>query len=891
MISIHKPSLPALPLLALLGAVSLCEHDCIAAEPPSVATVISIIESMEARFNVIEWKFHTTEVTGLESGGLEPAAREGSPFLVKGFVRWDPATQRYFADFDSILRWQNGLAPFIAAHRQMSYDGELFRFWERTQPGSTLPEFDDRANGAISESSKEAEGAAFYNAWLIESGIAFVPPLFPTFVEPPSRLSNLLRSQQEAGRPLDVAVNSDGTWRFRTTMHFDDGDPFELRIWYDPNKGCVSRAEWGGGNPDVVWRRYDADLAEVQDGVWVPRECRLTQELQTPPVTKRIVLTDFTMKPNLSQDAFRVTFPPGTRVDDHVEDRSYLVGPAVAKEPEQIRKFIDANDLSPDGKGSAQTAYAWRHRLIWINGIALICIAAAVLVIWKLRSKTPPSAGAGRKLRFLIPLLLFPGTSSAETGNVDASAISYSSGEHIRISQCGVTVSIFACELFGVKYNELTLAASLPATRDGISMQDVRNVLEAHGLSVQARAHLTVEDLEQPLRSGMIAILPLQSDRHINHYFVAMTDKNNQAVLVDVPIGIRPLREALGSQALVDSGGLALFVSRRTNAGESTPLGEKMDVDPPVINLGTFPIDGPTASVPIDGSIVVRNTTDQAIMVCSVDTSCSCTKPEWVGGVLKAGQTQHVDFKIIPGAWGEGFKHQAVVMKFPDGSKKEVKIIGTGMTASKIQDLVIKPERIDIDAQQLEPGSAPHFRAKLEGDGASLARLTVMRQEQWLVANLIEIDKESSARQLEVTFDLSNPAVAAVAIGNIPELRGTILISDSGDESMPAIPVGVRLYCRPLVIEPRIVEVLRMETKSVDLRVISPGRKKSDIEIKDFDVNSAPISVELDGRSDKGQSISITANADALPGYYSIRCIAGLADGKSSTGTFIVHIR
>jgi hypothetical protein len=131
-------------------------------------------------------------------------------------------------------------------------------------------------------------------------------------------------------------------------------------------------------------------------------------------------------------------------------------------------------------------------------------------------------------------------------------------------------------EIFATAYDIDRLAESLlPAGFAGIALSKIQHALKDRGLRAEPRQNFTIRELKTALRTGWIAIIPVEGNETChdydfsgkptawNHYVVAVHHPEQGPVLVDVLRSIVPLdRSPLKDEHLRDPKRAVLFVRR-----------------------------------------------------------------------------------------------------------------------------------------------------------------------------------------------------------------------------------------------------------------------------------------------------------------------------------------
>jgi hypothetical protein len=286
---------------------------------------------------------------------------------------FEPVSGRLRMHAEGTARWVNGPAPFGTSREAFAFDGEVLRKWDVIRPGLELPEEGRKGVGEIGRDSARARSAATWS-----SGLAYFPPYFEG-----CPLAESLRRVHEAGRPLYVYRQPDGTWKIRCFDFTDDKpgrpDTDQIVMTYDPARnGIVTSATWYMADKHKrpgEWKRMLVDLQQLSDGTWAPRRVRFVNTLSLDMVEK--TFTGVVRNPPVTDATFRIDFPRGIRVTDHIHKKIYMVGSGLENDQRAVQAFIAEHRLQP---------FAPSRRAVWPWLLAALGIlVAAALLVMRLR--------------------------------------------------------------------------------------------------------------------------------------------------------------------------------------------------------------------------------------------------------------------------------------------------------------------------------------------------------------------------------------------------------------------------------------------------------------------------------------------------------------------------
>jgi hypothetical protein len=230
--------------------------------------------------------------------------------------------------------------------------------------------------------------------------------------------------------------------------------------------------------------------------------------------------------------------------------------------------------------------------------------------------------------------------------------INHPYSQKIYAVQCGLDVTLFTLKYFKINYSLTRVSLGLPLSEMGVSLADIQQMLQVYGLKTDARKNVTLKQIASHLKGEYIAIIPLTIGNGFNHYYIGTMDNDGIVQLVNVAKGVSPLvslnfkeyNERL-EKRFADAGGVVLFIKKNKDRTISTS--QVVKLNPNTIELGEFMISGHNSSNLINASFDLINTSKFPIMVSSVQTSCGCTKLEWEGGIIEAGEKKEIKFSVI----------------------------------------------------------------------------------------------------------------------------------------------------------------------------------------------------------------------------------------------------
>ena len=579
-------------------------------------------------------------------------------FYTNGTALFDVPTGRFHVEYESVSPWRNGAAPSIGIRSASAFDGTLFSEWRRSRHGTELPDLEvkedpklDGPTGPLhGDISGSAKGPNSTYAVLSATGLTSFPPFVfaVNFSEPRlKRVSVFLDDLAAESKSPPIVQNEKGLWVLTAQLPLPPKKPplayGSVRCVFDPRKGAaLTELSWHLNPSDTPWCWSDIELKEHDSGLWLPREISVVQGLSG--FGSRITVDAIEVDPPVEPSEFVVDMPMGTQVTDDVEGLRYVVSAGPIDEAAAVRKFAQLNGLRPievrneDLLGGAQSFWRQYGLLVGIN--ALFLVAAVVYSVWvRCVRHRRTSGGTSTNGLILAPFLLASVMSTAVGGESSSGALSWRSAwrvEHTEklslcISQCGFNVATLALHLFEREFDPLLVARELRPTLNGIRMSDLRQVLISHGLRVEARQDVSLDDLIDSVQPGLmvIAAVVLPDDQKTLHYVAFVHDSKRSVLLLDPPGRCERVKAGERLFQNKEQKFVALFVVH----GKQQALTATVRGQPATKSSGSAKEDAPAVA----RTVVLSNSSPDPLMVVGIRTGCGCVTVGWQGGVIPGG--------------------------------------------------------------------------------------------------------------------------------------------------------------------------------------------------------------------------------------------------------------
>ena len=162
-------------------------------------------------------------------------------------------------------------------------------------------------------------------------------------------------------------------------------------------------------------------------------------------------------------------------------------------------------------------------------------------------------------------------------------------------------------------------------------MSDLRQVLISHGLRVEARQDVSLDDLIDSVQPGLmvIAAVVLPDDQKTLHYVAFVHDSKRSVLLLDPPGRCKRVKAGERLFQNKEQKFVALFVVH----GKQQALTATVRGQPATKSSGSAKEDAPAVA----RTVVLSNSSPDPLMVVGIRTGCGCVTVGWQGGVIPGG--------------------------------------------------------------------------------------------------------------------------------------------------------------------------------------------------------------------------------------------------------------
>lgn len=308
--------------------------DALAVIRANEAACPSVVCKCQFSQGILENPDDTTSVIWKSTDGVSSNA----------LLRFDSVIRKYWVELESIAFFkveESGKSETVlgAVKSQAANDGKFFSFWSRGGVGATPPaEAADSvfANEGLVchkvDETKYQQRKGFLQRSGPEAGVGWMQPYFWPRFESVAIFSEYISAKVDQGNYVRIRDTDDGVWRI-LVIASSAAAPYEVEIDYSPATGRLDRAVWGrhdGEISDATWKPvYELTLRYPDLQAIVPELVVMRQVFGAIPGksdTRAWEYTDVTLGKKLSDAEFRVEFPDGLQVIDHVNSKVYVSG-------------------------------------------------------------------------------------------------------------------------------------------------------------------------------------------------------------------------------------------------------------------------------------------------------------------------------------------------------------------------------------------------------------------------------------------------------------------------------------------------------------------------------------------------------------------------------------
>ena len=690
-------------------------------ESSVLVTTPELLELLDARRIVAggyEWSFlhERFEVDAIGSGeshqesaelsrkraamGVKSGVRKVQDQRSSGHVLYDAQHQRFRISAASTQPWLQGASSHISTRESIAFDGKDFWEVQQTKPGKELPlekiskdtdvTIDTLPIGSIAgvaPPGSRVEALNAHSGFIFRPGYLALPYGMPLGVSVDA--AAFLRELHERNVPIRISTLDEK----RVSVAFDvpdqrghPEDDGELTIILRMDQLCAVERITLALSPG--YRFVQAEFAvvnvEVSPGIWFPSEITWIDPANRSAML--ITNSDVKVRDSIPVEECQLAFQPGTRINDHRNQISFVASSGPRDEALAVREFAATFLGDFDGlkrhleiqKGRSEPVRVWI-----VAGSVLILVVFLGLWSWQ-RRKTAS-----------LPILListfgasFNEAVAVEDGQVTEGSFSNplkwseddgwllsgegGSGQGLCVTQCGFLTTLLTLTAFECECNALQLSRYLQPRMEGISLDRMASVLRAFRLKVEARGEVSWIDLERLLPRGTMAIVVKPSiDEVVAHYVCVVRNQEGRLLLLDPPLGAKVLDSLESSHAADQKLLRVLFVSHDPRITDGR---DEFALSVPA-SISVLP-DVEDWTKPVDVEFEVQNQGNRPVWVNGILPSCGCIVAADLPTLILAGGTAKVRLSVKPQSWGEGFRRKAVGISIGSGRSLSVLLEG-----------------------------------------------------------------------------------------------------------------------------------------------------------------------------------------------------------------------
>jgi hypothetical protein len=458
--------------------------------------VIQVIEGYESKIQNLKWASKLTQgqlKSPSNVSGWQMSAQ--TPIRINANVIVDAENNSYAVQFDSILQrfdqvGDDLVASYNAKRAAFFLDGDIFRNWQTDYDGEDTSKEPIGGNvasmtlGEITRGDSNAFGLkSFLQVYGQATLIYWMPPNFNLdTTATPEKLSTQLRENLQLNRRLDVEEIENGHWRITTfgghLMGYEKSTETEVtvEVTFDASNGTIESCRWyrdfsSKGEDDFLLKELRIQNRPIND-IWIPEEF---VQVEWNTKEHRMIAwkcDGVEVNQELSDDAFKIEFPKGTRLTDHINQQYYVVGTGALDEQRSVRAYAERNGLKRNVPLASESSGFSIYRLLF-----LFCNAVFVIVLLIFVVRRRMSAGA------VILFLACVAPDDAELALAAQPEQEITTPETVlheesNVTPCGLRAGLFVLDLYNKRYDPKAVAASLPPTASGVNMADLQTVLQ-----------------------------------------------------------------------------------------------------------------------------------------------------------------------------------------------------------------------------------------------------------------------------------------------------------------------------------------------------------------------------------------------------------------------------
>jgi hypothetical protein len=482
----------------------------------------------------------------------------------------------------------------------------------------------------------------------------------------------------------------------------------------------------------------------------------------------------------------------------------------------------------------------------------VLAIVVMITLIWWRRK---------RLANALILLgLITPHTSAAELDAKGNWTVSHAPGELLRLSPCGFHATLFALEHTRTEYRLQEVTTSLVPTSEGVSLADIKSVLEAHGLETIAREQVTLPEFQRALTPGWVAIFPVKLNERQNHYLTAINSPTRGQVLIDPPYSVRALATHLTAAQFSSLGGVVIFARRPPRP---LPMVQNaLTFEPSETDFGVFRPDAPDYSAAFHQSITLVNKSDRAVLVQQIRTSCGCISSLWTSRIIPAQTRLDFPLRIIRGGWGPGQVTRTIHLELRTGEEVVARFTANTLSPEELHQIKVVPNILRIDLSKVRAGTLTEEERSvvLQLGTVNADQVRCTSSAPWLKV----ISRSGTANQLSLLLNV-DPKV----IGPFPMDAEVAITSQA---TQPPVRLQVNLLLPPRFRpEKPILQIPCKSDASYTIPIHAIFPTESFPERAEFVDVPAGLHAKYQV-SAPSATIQLTTTADIKPGFYTLRC-------------------
>ncbi len=490
------------------------------ANAAEVDALLTMLEARARTVSVLKWRFESYSIRGpdvfaLSGNGKAPELlnnefndlndyrREGTS--IDGLAIADFRKLNFKIEFK--FKSTDKAQTTVERYQTVAFNGNVFAKLTLPPRGSKTKSQVVLASEIIDVSTTNSRlGDCGYN--LFPSRVPLIVGAFgiPETSVSVSEFVAMVRSRKEN---VTFSKLSDEEWKLVVPVRRYNKEFGNCEFVFNPKLGGslsrIRRVHFGKNQEEILFT-----TARTNTGKYLPR--KVVRVHWTSGTGSCTTVDDIVEMPNsIGEDYFKIKIPQGAVVQDNARRMVYIASSGPINEAEATARYGTENGLSV---GYARTR---RSTYRFIMAVSMLVVFAFCMFRYRRRLSLQKGIGL-TSLCFLLGCgeakvepqgseTVLRNDNAFQWDNVERNCkLAFGGSEATQVTQCGFSVTTLAMAIFGKKFDPHTIAHLLKPTASGIRMSYIKETLEIHGISVDARKHVSLRELIPKIQTDMLAI-------------------------------------------------------------------------------------------------------------------------------------------------------------------------------------------------------------------------------------------------------------------------------------------------------------------------------------------------------------------------------------------------